>query len=139
MLGKTQSRTSIAIVIIALLPSFSARADDFSEPIVNGADEFAWHCASCHGKDAKGTGELAKILVKPPADLTKISKRNGGKFPYDRVFNIIAGRVNVPGHATFQMPKYWERFRHYEGRRGYESAEKRIHTITRYLESLQEK
>ncbi len=131
--------TFISVIVASILFSYTARADDFSDPIVNGKDEFAWHCASCHGEDAKGTGKLAKILVKPPVDLTQITERNGGTFPHDRVFKIIAGTEAVPGHSTFQMPKYWERFRHYEGRRGYDTAEKRIHTITLYLESLQGK
>jgi len=42
---------------------------------------FSGYCAACHGLDGKGTGPAAAALKKAPADLTKISARNGGTFP----------------------------------------------------------
>jgi hypothetical protein len=43
-------------------------------------------------------------LVKPPKDLTLITKANDGVFLFWRVFDIISGDKPVPGHDTFQMP-----------------------------------
>ncbi len=52
---------------------------------------FQSYCAACHGKTAKGDGPAAAALKKAPADLTKISARNGGKFPEVQVKRYIEG------------------------------------------------
>ena len=49
----------------------------------SGKQAFLGSCASCHGFDAKGTGEMADALFKMPPDLTTLSARNGGVFPRD--------------------------------------------------------
>jgi cytochrome c len=70
----------------------------------DGKQEFDENCVACHGRDGTGKGELGAKLVKPPKDLTTIAKANGGEFPFWRVFDIVAGDTDVPGHETFQMP-----------------------------------
>ena len=47
-----------------------------------GPELYMAYCASCHGKDAKGDGPMAKLLKTPPPDLTAIAVRNGGMFPF---------------------------------------------------------
>ncbi len=42
---------------------------------------YQWHCAPCHGLDGKGDGL--------PSDLTALAKRNDGRFPYKRIFEIV--------------------------------------------------
>jgi len=45
------------------------------------------------------------MLTKKPADLTVLSKNNGGTFPFDRVFETIDGRDTIGGaHGTKEMP-----------------------------------
>lgn len=60
-----------------------------------GAALFAENCAMCHGADARGTGELAaeirKELGRKPADLTRLSRGNGGTFPRAHVLSYIDG------------------------------------------------
>ena len=46
-----------------------------------GKQEYEWHCATCHGVNGTGNGELRRFLTTAPTDLTTISKRNGGAFP----------------------------------------------------------
>jgi mono/diheme cytochrome c family protein len=104
-----------------------------------GKSDFAWHCSSCHGEDGKGDGPMAKMLVKPPADLTAIAKANGGSFPFWRVYRIIAGKTSVPGHEPFQMPDFWKRFSGDENEWGFLPPHVRVLELTHYIDSLQEK
>ena len=58
-----------------------------------GRELFVQNCAACHGTNAQGTGPLTSHLLGNPADLTKLSKRNGGTFPFWRVYRVIDGRA----------------------------------------------
>src|SRR3954468_4258190 len=58
---------------------------------MEGVDTFNAYCVSCHGTHAKGDGPAAMALKKVPADLTSISKRNGGKFSSSDVEGVIMG------------------------------------------------
>jgi mono/diheme cytochrome c family protein len=126
---------------LLLAAATAASAEEGPDPQVlsEGKDDFAWHCASCHGKSGKGNGEMAKILVKPPSDLTGIAKANGGVFPFWRVYRIISGKTAVPGHETFQMPDFWKRFQGQEWEFGLLPPHVRVLELTHYVESLQEK
>ena len=104
--------------------------------IAEGFDDYTRYCAACHGPQGRGDGELAPILVKPPSDLTRITEPSG-RFPFWRVYDIIAGDVSVPGHDTFQMPQYRSRMKADEGKPGYLPTHIRILLLTHYLESLQ--
>src|ERR1700683_3725370 len=46
----------------------------------SGSEMFINYCAVCHGKSGNGDGPAASALKVPPADLTTLAKRNGGKF-----------------------------------------------------------
>ena len=60
---------------------------------------------------------MAKVLTVAPADLTEISKRANGKFPADRVVEIIRYGGNVTGHGSQVMP-IWGRVFSSEGGSG---------------------
>lgn len=104
-----------------------------------GRQDFEENCIACHGTDATGTGELSEKLIWPPKDLTQISARNGGSFPFWRMFEIIAGEQKVEGHKTFQMPLYSKRMRGDDFKPGYLPSHVRILELTHYLESIQGK
>lgn len=78
------------------------------QPLINsirGDNLYKAYCASCHGEDAKGNGPMAAWLKIPPSDLTRISARNGGTFPLERIDRIISGEEALPsGHGTRAMP-----------------------------------
>jgi mono/diheme cytochrome c family protein len=118
----------------------TASADEAPDDrvISDGKSDYEWHCRSCHGADGKGNGPMAKMLMKPPADLTAIAKANGGVFPFWRVYRVIDGQKPVPGHETFQMPGFWKRFRAYEKEWSSLAPHARILELTHYLQSLQE-
>lgn len=69
-----------------------------------GRKEFMASCASCHGESGKGDGPVAKSLVKPPADLTRLSEKNNGVFPVSRIYEVIDGRIQTLVHGTRDMP-----------------------------------
>lgn len=60
-------------------------------PLPTGAEDFAEYCAACHGLSGRGDGELAATLSKRPANLTTLTRRNGGAFPGTRVMAKIWG------------------------------------------------
>jgi mono/diheme cytochrome c family protein len=114
----------------------------YSSVVALGQQEFRSHCATCHGPTAKGDGPSAALLTVKPRDLTQLSKKNGGTFPFVRTYEQIDGssRTVVPGHGTNEMPIWGDVFRRQQG-----TAEQwvlgtsgRILSIVHYLESIQE-
>jgi len=104
----------------------------------SGKEMFLSYCASCHGKDAKGDGPAAASLKSLPADLTTLAKRNGGKYPSDRVTSILRGQANLVPHGDQEMPVWGPVFWKMSG--GHEElVQQRIANLNRYLESLQVK
>jgi mono/diheme cytochrome c family protein len=77
---------------------YSAEKADF------GKREYDSNCASCHGLKGKGDGPYKPFLNKSPSDLTTLSKRNSGVFPFDRVYMTIDGRLEVKAHGPGDMP-----------------------------------
>ncbi len=70
-----------------------------------GRLQYESNCASCHGKLGKGDGPFAGMVdTKAGADITTLSRRNGGVFPFERVYQVIDGRQQVAYHGTSEMP-----------------------------------
>ncbi len=110
----------------------------------SGKQDYDTYCADCHGSDGKGNGQSAQVIPMnpPPADLTQLAIKNGGKFPIDEVVEIIDGRKNIPSHERLQMPflgttlqKPGQEFTPESNA----SVKKRIEAIARYVETLQRK
>ena len=105
---------------------------------VEGAKIFQYHCAVCHGADGRGHGPDSVVLKRPVPDLTLISQRSGGKFPYQRVKGIIGG--NEPGllaHGDREMPIWGPIF--HEIVSDLDWGEVRLDAITKHMESIQQK
>ncbi len=75
-----------------------------------GRTEYLGACASCHGTDGHGGGEVSRYLTVEVPDLTQLAERNGGTFPMLEVIHIIDGRTGVRGHGT-EMPVWGTGFR----------------------------
>jgi hypothetical protein len=81
---------------------------------------------------------MADQLRFAPADLTRIARRNRGKFDFEKVFRIVDGRNPVKGHGGTDMPVWGDAF--LESREGYdkEMVHRKIDELVRYLASIQE-
>lgn len=108
-----------------------------------GKQDFEQNCASCHGKDGRGHGEALYVIpgIKP-ADLTKLSKNNGGVFPAKSVYQSIDGRAVITSHSRIDMPFWGATFQQQGKEFTSESeakAKARISNIVSYIKSIQEK
>jgi mono/diheme cytochrome c family protein len=104
---------------------------------LTGQDVFRQYCAVCHGTSAKGDGPAAPALKTKPADLTRISQKNGGKFPEVRVQRVIRGEDEVIAHGSRDMPIWGEIFRHMSSNQDLGSV--RIYNLVKYIEGIQAK
>lgn len=108
--------------------------------INSGQQMYGAYCAVCHGRDGRGMGPAAPALKVAPPDLTVLSKKNGGKFPSQRVSTILRFGVNAPAHGTSEMP-IWGNLLHtlHPGEReGDMLVQQRIKNITDYLKQIQQ-
>jgi len=103
-----------------------------------GSDLYQAYCAVCHGKTAKGDGPMGRALKATPADLTRIAMRNGGKFPRQRVEQILSGEAAVEaGHGTREMPLWGPIFSQIAWDQ--DLGRVRIDNVAKYLEQIQTK
>jgi mono/diheme cytochrome c family protein len=121
----------------AVPASSQAKREYDSGAALLGSATYKSYCAGCHGAAGKGDGPLAEQLRFLPADLTRIARRNGGKYPAERVAKIIDGRAAVPGHGGSDMPVWGDVFKN--SREGYDErrVKERIQELVHYLASLQ--
>jgi mono/diheme cytochrome c family protein len=75
-----------------------------AEKIDIGQREYRDSCLNCHGESGDGNGPYAQLLNKRTSDLTQLTKRNNGVFPFARVYEVIDGRQVVSGHGERDMP-----------------------------------
>lgn len=98
-------------------------------------------CSSCHGAGGKGNGPVAGVMDRHVPDLTIIAAKNDGVFSHKGVENVIYGKTRVDSHGTIDMPAWGQQFMYL--RTGWTSFQResytrnRIHTLTKYIESLQ--
>jgi mono/diheme cytochrome c family protein len=109
-----------------------------SNYVPSGKVMYKQYCAACHGADAKGRGPAALMLKVPPADLTTLAARNGGKFPFDYVSTVLRfGPGATILHGTADMPT-WGPIFEYLDKNDESAVEQRIKNLCDYLASLQE-
>jgi mono/diheme cytochrome c family protein len=137
-------RWSMLVCCLLLVPSILLSAtrqqDGTSSPHnpIEGAKIFRSYCATCHGTDAHGNGPAAAALKHSAPDLTVISQANGGKFPYQRIKDIIEGKQTGPvAHGNREMPVWGPVFHEIEADQDW--GEVRLEAVTKYLESIQKK
>ena len=140
-----QERWPILLLCLVLLPAVllpaAGKQDKTTSSTrnpVEGAKIFRYHCAACHGVDGRGHGPASVALKHPVPDLTLISQRSRGKFPYQRVKEIIEGKEpGLLAHGNREMPIWGPSFHEVESDQDW--GEVRLDAITKYLESIQQK
>ncbi len=107
----------------------------------SGKLEYQQYCASCHGPGGKGNGPMSELWKKPPADLTLLSRKHNGLFPFWRVYHTIDGREEVMSHGPRAMPIWGAHFLMQEGGAPLDehTVLGRILALVYYVESLQAK
>jgi mono/diheme cytochrome c family protein len=123
----------------ALVPGLrSGRSPDGQERVEFGRQTYSVYCASCHGRAGRGDGPVAADLKVEPTDLTRLAARNDGRFPRDRTYQAIDGRLTVRGHGTSEMPVWGATLRIPGSERDQErEVRERILDLLSYLESIQ--
>ncbi|MGA8215467.1 MAG: cytochrome c [Candidatus Sulfotelmatobacter sp.] len=105
---------------------------------VEGAKIFQHNCAECHGTDGRGHRPSSVALKHTVPDLTLIAQKNGGKFPYQRVKEIIAGKQPLPlALGDREMPIWGPIFHEVEADQDW--GEVRLDAVTKQVESIQRK
>lgn len=125
------------ILSLAMPGLLVAQTPDKPDPTkaFRGKSSFNTYCGSCHGKQALGDGPLAKDLKFQPANLTELSKRNNGTFPFDMVKETIEHGRSVRGHGSKDMPAWGDAFEMTE--QTAEAAQEKVLELAHYLWSLQ--
>ena len=113
--------------------------------IALGRADFRNYCAACHGVGGKGDGTIAEFMTIEAADLTMLTKLNAGKFPRERIRQVIDGRAEVKVHGARDMPVWgdWFDAEAVSPKVSRETRElivrDRIESLINYIETLQER
>ena len=126
--------------LLLLLPALAA-AQSPAPPRripLDGPKIYQYHCATCHGSDGRGHGPASAALKQPVQDLTLISQRNRGRFPYQHVKEIIDGtQIGPSAHGTREMPIWGPIFHEVDADQDW--GEVRLDAVTKQVESMQQK
>jgi len=136
-------RGHLILTGVFLLGACAASAgpiDDTLPPtyVPTGQQMFKQYCAACHGSDAKGQGPLAAVLKTPPPDLTTLSRRHMGKFPYDYVKSVLEFGPGPSAHGSSDMPTWGPIFR-FNDKQNERVVQQRIKNLCDFLASIQER
>ncbi len=102
----------------------------------SGKEMYNAYCASCHGTSGTGNGPAASALKAVPTDLTLLNKNNGGKFPFNHVYQSIKDSSSTPAHGSAEMPVWGPVFLRLSGSHDAQ-VQQRIENLTKYIESIQ--
>jgi len=124
------------LLLVATSPA--VRAADADSP---GRAAYLRYCGACHGPEGKGDGVAGTFIRPKPTNLTRIAKTNAGKFPFQRVMDVIDGRRTVRAHGDPDMPVWGEIFREEAPNDQAARAEVagKVMLLTEYIQSIQGK
>jgi mono/diheme cytochrome c family protein len=103
-----------------------------------GSGVYYQYCANCHGESGKGDGPVAPHLRKPPTDLTRLTLKNNGVFPADRLALVIDGRETPRAHSS-DMPSWGDAFMKSASGGSEGEVKAKIRDLVKYIETIQER
>lgn len=134
------------VILIGVMAALGLSRQGFAqeqEVAAAGRPLYEDNCMVCHGHNARGDGPMVTfgLLTMPAPDLTLLSKKHNGEFPFWKIYRVIDGRENVKGHGTTDMPMWGDEFRLEAGGGTMLQTEVRgkILALVYYLQSIQEK
>ncbi|MCB1380994.1 MAG: c-type cytochrome [Alphaproteobacteria bacterium] len=83
----------------------------WAQDVAIGKEQFRLRCAVCHGMGGLGDGPVGNMLKTPAPNLALLAERNGGAFPFQKVYDIIDGRANIAAHGNRDMPIWGDFYR----------------------------
>lgn len=125
----------VIFVILAKDQAIAAQAPFPSVWVPSGEVMYKQFCAACHGAHAQGNGPAASRFKTQPPDLTTLTKRHGGKFPYDYVSSILRFGPGSSAHGSSEMPTWGPIFQTID-RDSENAVQERIRNLADYLASL---
>ena len=127
----------LAVAIAVTTGTAAARAAESGD---GNRRLFVEYCAACHGPDGKGGGAAASRLAKPPPDLTRLARDNGGEFPLESVMRAIDGRDLPRPHLSRDMPVWGDEFAadYSEPFRDEFGVRIKVRRLAEYIRSIQE-
>jgi mono/diheme cytochrome c family protein len=131
--------TAFRIVLLAGLVSVLLVRAALAEPAAK--ENYLQDCAECHGADGKGAQpEKRALRGYISVDLTTISRRNGGEFPRQKVYDAIDGHHRIAAHFQGDMPRWGSRYGAAAGdAEAAQRARERISGLVDFIASIQEK
>lgn len=139
--GLVSGVVCLVVLMAPALRALPASSDELGEEVVElverGRERFVGHCGACHGATGQGDGAVAVYLTVKPPDLTGISARAGGEFPFDEVYDVVDGR-QVAGHGTRAMPVWGAAFKGLDPEADKRTIKERIVEVVYYLKSIQQ-
>jgi mono/diheme cytochrome c family protein len=129
---------SLAGLLVLAACASQAPTETVARARPTGAETFATHCASCHGRLAEGDGPVAAAISGTVPNLRTLSQRNGGEFPADAVASYIDGSDLPAAHGERLMP-VWGPIFDATARivADAETSQQRIAAVVEYLRSIQ--
>lgn len=100
----------LAFLVPLAAATAAAAAPALAQEDVPGRIEFLRNCASCHGEAGRGDGPIAEFFAIAVPDLTKLTEKNDGRFPFRRIVQVIDGRAEVRAHGARLMPVWGARY-----------------------------
>jgi mono/diheme cytochrome c family protein len=104
----------------------------------SGPEMYAAYCSGCHGVGGRSDGRIAPALRTRPPDLTVLTQKNGGVFPYNHVVSVLRFGPANSLHGSADMPIWGEMFQTLNAP-GQIEVEVRVRIIhlTDYLKTIQ--
>jgi mono/diheme cytochrome c family protein len=127
-----------AAVACLVVPGPAWAGDEVLDPAAatKGQITYVRYCVSCHGEAGRGDGPLANDLRVRVPNLTALSSRTGGRYPFDHVTSVIRSGKIMRGHGSLDMPAWGDAFKRTEGTEE-KTVDAVIRNLNHYLWSLQ--